>query len=578
MRIHLASLLAGACLAGTPAAIQAHDNPASARLDYRTPSGMTYHVTPDGLTEVRLGDRTIARGNWQFQNESKRWRLPELPQCGPIKTKTLEVVSPTECRVIHSHSNAAVRYTYQFRGDDVRIDAYVENLDRRDAIYVAGFAGLEIDFGRTPQGLLPNWHSTYTEAQGLAAMHPGILRLGGAFAVGDGFGIGAVSHDSGIHSLALLWDWDWDPKLRAADRNRRPRVNVYAPIPALGARTFSMTFRFSTNTDWKYLYDVYRQHLYAVQGSTLRYDKSNNFPLIQCGADAPEEHRSPTNPYCYWPDRRLDTLNGILGLHARVSPTMRAIQAQGMVIWGQSGNHPRGAMYRSDFDAMPPETTALFPRLSGLFRDQRMRLGVATRPNQSVQPLNWTKDTVSAVDVTRVEDLELLVSRFANMAAMGCDLFYLDSFGNLLTDTTIIRAIRDGIGKQKGIGPKPQTYAEQPTDLMLPYTGFFITIIGSAADGKFSTSIDGWLEPNAPPSPSPVELLRYLYPDAQMVGMLGQVTGADSDERIQKAVEFCLKKRITPLLPDIWIGGNTKIGQWLPLLSLQYQTGDGQWR
>jgi len=55
---------------------------------------------------------------------------------------------------------------------------------------------------------------------------------------------------------------------------------------------------------------------------------------------------------------------------------------------------------------------------------------------------------------------------------MGASLFYLDSFGNRLDDTIIMRAVRTGIGKQPGIGRAVQTYCEHPSDAIVPFSGW----------------------------------------------------------------------------------------------------------
>src|SRR3954467_4275721 len=87
------------------------DAPKPDRLDYRTPAGVVYVVTADGLSEVRLGGRVLARGGWRFRVGDARWGFPAPPRSAgapaagappdaeAITGKALEVVSRTEARV-----------------------------------------------------------------------------------------------------------------------------------------------------------------------------------------------------------------------------------------------------------------------------------------------------------------------------------------------------------------------------------------------------------------------------------------------------------------------------------------------
>jgi hypothetical protein len=55
------------------------------------------------------------------------------------------------------------------------------------------------------------------------------------------------------------------------------------------------------------------------------------------------------------------------------------------------------------------------------------------------------------------------------------------------------------------------------------------------------------------------------------------VKGADTPARQRAAVEVLLKRRITPMLTDDWLG-TPKTAEWLVPLLRQYQTPDGRWR
>src|SRR5262245_45428186 len=123
MRRHilLTTLLAGAATGLTHAATPP-------RLEYRTPAGIVYVITADGLSEVRRDNRVMAKGGWRFEVADARWgRTGGKVDAAAITSKSLEVMSATEARVTHVHLQVTARHTFTFAGEDVRIESYVEN-------------------------------------------------------------------------------------------------------------------------------------------------------------------------------------------------------------------------------------------------------------------------------------------------------------------------------------------------------------------------------------------------------------------------------------------------------------------
>jgi hypothetical protein len=552
-------------------------DPHAKHLEYRTAAGVTYVVTIDGLSEVHLGERTLARGGWRFRAGDARWGFPPAPDAEAITGKSIEIVSPLQARVTHTHANMVARYTFSFAGEDVRIDSWVEN-HATVPIRVAWFQGPRIEFGRTPRGILPNWHPTYTAAGGINLMHPASVRIGGSYAVGDGFGVGAAPHDAGLNPQALAWDWDWSEGKREADAGRTPNLYVNAQIPAGGARTFSVTFRFSPDADWKHLLEPYRRHLHATLGDKTWYESLSNLPWVQGIANGPESSRSATNPYGFDPHHRLDSPAGVINYHAAVARYMRGFAAQGLVLWGQSGQSPRNAMYRPDFDVLPPDVAPNFRRLADFLKEQGMRLGATARPGQMATPLDWTTDTVVGVDPAMQDHLELLARRFNTMIGLGATVFYLDSAGNRMDDVAILRALRNGVGKQPAIGRNVQTLVEHPSDVVVPFTGLFPVLSGNAVEGKFGLYFEGafWLDP--PHTPTIAEVMRYFYPDVTIVVMVAGAGGLNTDDRCRAAVEYCYERRMAVMVPDSWLGPGAKTVTWLARLNQQYMTPDGKWK
>jgi hypothetical protein len=549
------------------------------RLEYRTPAGIVYVITNDGLSEVRHDTRVLAQGGWRFGVADAQWgRTAGKVDAATITGRSLDVVSPTEARVTHVHTQVTVRHTFTFAGEDVRIESYVENRHPADAIEVAAFGGPKVDFGRVPIGILPIYQPYYTLAGPPPLMHPGGIRIGGSYGVGDGFGVGAAPHSAGRFRTAILWDWDWSPQVRDKDHCRTPTMYVNAPIPAGGARTFAATFRFSPTTDWKHLLDPYRRHLHATLGDRTRYDRPSHFPLVQSVVCGPEAQRGLGNPHAYDPGRRLDTLYSINNTFGSMALGMRSVHAQGLVIWGQSGLHPRGAMYRPDFDALPPEVVPNIVRLAELLKEQGMTLGLTARPGQIATPLDWTTDTVSSIHPDRPEELELLTHRFNVCIARGARLFYLDSAGNQLDDVAILRAVRDGVGKEKGVGRDVQTFVEHPSDVVVPYSGL-LPVLGYAGKGEslvMTFEAAFWLNP--PETPTMPEIMRYFYPDVPVVALVSGLYRATTVERKEAAVAYCYERRMAAMIPDHWFDPKSEFADRLNALTRKYLTPEGNWK
>jgi hypothetical protein len=74
------------------------------------------------------------------------------------------------------------------------------------------------------------------------------------------------------------------------------------------------------------------------------------------------------------------------------------------------------------------------------------------------------------------------------------------------------------------------------------------------------------------------EVMRYFYADAPIVALVGPVQGTDTEARQRLVVEHCYKLRMTPMIPDAWLGPEAKIAEWMGPLTRQYLTPDGQWR
>lgn len=540
-----------------------------------TSGPIRFVVTDAGLSEVHVGDKQVARGEWRARNTTALFQLGEDHiRFGPIADRSMRVVADDHVRVEHVYEHAAVRYDYLFDGEDVSIRARVSNRSARHAIEAMGFEGLRFDWASPPRGIMPVMHaaSAIRQEHGVGAMHPGNLtRLGGTWAAGAGFGVGTSPAGPTLEQTLTMWDYtDWTPPQLAAEQGRPTRgqlpsrrLEFFArgQVPPLGARTFSFTLRVSTDTDWKHLLQPYKDWFRATLGP-VRY-KPTHRPWVMVSADKSPQFITPDNPYGYHDGhRRLDTTVGARQFCRTIPPLIREVHGQGALIWGQQGSEPRGAEYRPDFDVLPPPTRRNWPVLQRCMSEGGYRLGVTARPGAMAVRESWKKDRLVDTVPTEPTHVQDLVKRFENMIELGCTAFYLDSFGNRYEHVLMMRQLREHLPDHV------QTFAEMHCDAMMPYSGFYLHI---TYDGEGEADLSGleimWLGKGLWP------VFRWLV-DGE-ISVAGRV-----DDRVYERVEpgllyrWMLPRRITPLeqyarFPE----AAAALHELLP----RYLDEDGQW-
>ncbi len=60
-------------------------------------------------------------------------------------------------------------------------------------------------------------------------------------------------------------------------------------------------------------------------------------------------------------------------------PVLKRAGGQGVIVRGQGATTRARAMYRPDFDVLPPEVEANWPTLAQRFHDAGLKIGVCTR-------------------------------------------------------------------------------------------------------------------------------------------------------------------------------------------------------
>jgi hypothetical protein len=533
-------------------------------LEVRTPQGVTYAISDEGLSEIRLGERVVARGGWSVFN-AEPWFKDS--GSGRVDTKTigeksLAILGPAHARVRQVKGDVVCTTDYTVEGEDLLISARVENHHAEEPMNVVGFSGLEFHFQRPPTGLLMVQHISYFQAHGVTLCHPGHwAKIGGSYAVDGTLGIGLSPWKTGWNRTLLLWDYaDWNPEKRENLPQRRPIYFVVAPVPARGARTFDLKLRASPSQDWKHLLAPYREHFQKTFGP-VRYQ--SDFRWIATDyLNHSQQAVSPTNPYGFHGGaRRIDRPEGVKEFCDQLIPALKQANGQGVILWGQGGDDPRGAMYRPDFDLLPPEVEANWKTLAQRFREAGLKLGVTTRPADMAVRQDWKSDQVIAINADDAGHRAMLLRRFEAMLQKGCTLFYLDSFGSDLEHVKLMRFLRERLG------PEVLTFAEHQCDAILPFSGgysettFHAAKPGQEAHYGIWSGQENW------------EIYQWLAPGAQLAARLYQVEGK-IPAGFEPVDEFFYRHRVTPLVPV----SDLQRAAGLKTLQPRHVDASGQWK
>jgi hypothetical protein len=510
-------------------------------LVHRTGREVTFEVTSNGLSGIIFQGRSLARGEWSvFNAESwfSRGATNGPVRAGRFQEQTLEVLSPTHAVVRQRKDDLVCEFDYTFTGEDVTISARVENHHRDAPLEVTGFSGLSFTFERPPVGLNHAMHPTYSQAHGIKICHPSIENpIGGGWAADSLVGIGFSPWNTGLERTLILLDYaSWEPNRRDNDPVRKLVFFCPVPIPPRGARTFDLRIRVSPDRDWRHLLDPYRQHFQDTFGP-VRYHADPRW-IATDYLNHSQQAVSLSNPYGFHGGhRRVDTAEGAAKFCDLIIPVLKTNDGQGIIVWGQGGDDPRGGMYRPDFDILPPEveaqwTTVIAPR----FQAAGVRLGVTTRPRDMAVKRDWKEDEIINLNPDDPGHREMLWRRFENMIRRGCTLFYLDSFGDSLEDVKLMRWLRERLG------PEVRTYCEHQCDAIIPFSGGYseTTLEEEPRDHpahyRVWSGLENW------------EIYRWLCPGSELAARLYEKKG-QPHAGFETPDEFYARCQIIPLVP-----------------------------
>ena len=452
------------------------------QLVHATPDGLRFTVTADGLSSIQDGERAVARGGWYAWNAGPQWfkrggektlsyggysadLFPVVAK--DLQKKSIELVDATHAVVRHQQADTVTTYNYAFDGEDCTISARLEN-NSAEEISMPAFGGLKFDFARPPAGVPDAWHFSYLQNIGQSGFHPSSLnKIGGSYATDGAIGVGVTPLNTGLARTLFQWDFDdWNPGKRATVPQRWLGYLRAQPVPAGGARTFEMKLRVSHNQNWQHLLQPYKDHFRATFGKANYKKDYRAVAIAHLNRDVTAI--GPDNPYGFHGGfRRIDTAQGVGEFGDLLIPALQKADGQGVILWGQGGENPRGAMYRPDFDILPPEVAANWPTLIKRFKDAGLQIGVTTRPADVAYKLDWASDGTVRLSPDEPSQMAMLWKRFDNMIQSGVTLFYLDSFGGDFDDVRIMKFLREKMG------PNIQTFAEHQCDAILPYSAIY---------------------------------------------------------------------------------------------------------
>lgn len=544
---------------------------------YATEAGVTFNVTAEGLSRITHGAREIAAGGWYAWNAGPLWfgrgaedePLALAPhangECGRfVREKSLEILAADHARVRHVLTDAEAVFDYRFSGEDVVITARLDNRHATRPISMPAFGGLRFAFGAEPQGEMRVWHASYLRAIGPGAFHPSHNnKIGGSYAIGEGFGVGLAPVLRGLDRTLLFWDYDrWNPDAPERRANRWLSYVRSDPIPPGGALTFGVVLRASPSTDWRRLLQPYKEQFRAAFGEKRYAADFRSVGVAHVNRN--KEAISPANPYGFHGGfRRLDRAEEVEKLCDTLIPALQRMNGIGLIFWGQGGQEPRGEMYRADFDILPPEVAANWPRLAGRFREAGLALGVTARPRHIHLRKDWENDLTLDINPDDPRHLEMLWQRFKNMIDRGVTLFYLDSFGNEAADVKTMRYLRERMG------PDIQTFAEHSCDVMAVYSAFYSETDFYAKGSRDWATEDQW---------SPRIGLRFLEIVNWLVGPVPCISRAYDihgkiPEGFESSAAFFFRNGLAPMVEDYQI---PQFADSIRKIQDQYVTKDGK--
>jgi hypothetical protein len=420
-------------------------------------------MSPQGELSVSLKSKPVLTGTWALRYWPAEVVDAELA-LGPIVETTAKQDSPEHATVTHTYAAAVAAYDYRLRGEDLTISLHLQNNDAAKPLKMVRFHGLTFHFARPPTGTIRAHHGSYLDAHGshgVELYHPSTESpIGSVYATDDAFGFSASTSASFNVRTMFLAGWVKDNFVPAeCELWFYTNLNV----PPGQAIDLDMAVRISADTSMRHLLAPYKAAFDAHYPKLLYHPDPR--PMAQFASVAPQLVTAE-NPYGFnGPWRRFDTAVGTARFVDWMVPRLVRANAGGCIFWAFGGYNPRGAMYRPDFDELPPAIAANVPALVRGFKSRGLRVGLCARPGDILRPHDATTDELYRISMDNPADVEMVLNRFRHAMAMGFDIFYCDTFAFNDQDLKLLQKIRDVVG------PDVLLYTELGFDLTLPLAG-----------------------------------------------------------------------------------------------------------
>ena len=425
-------------------------------------------ISPTGELTLTLNGRPVATGNWHLRPDTY------IPGDDPAAVGVGPVVSlaadPAHATAHERHAAVTADYTFDLRGEDLRIAAHVANADPAHAVQPIAFTGLTFHFNPAVPvtGQLSTAHWTYLQARGLDLFHPSVASpVGCWWAADDRFAFSAYSESEFDRPVLFIAEYGGRDGVIPSDC--QAALYTDRAVPPGGSVDVTCAFRVTADRSLPHLLAPYK----AV------YDRRFPLPMytpdrrgVGMFSEVDQQHVTPSNPLGYHgPACRFDTPRGTAIYVQRNPPMCRRAGFLGEIFWAIGGFRP--PMYPPDFDVMPPAVQANIPALVKGFHDQGLRVGLCARAGDGVRRPPGSAPSLYRLSADDPGQMRVLADRFRHAMSMGFDMFYLDSIGGGgMNDLRIIRHIRNAVG------PGVLLYSEYCTDLELPYADRYCEWVG----------------------------------------------------------------------------------------------------
>ena len=557
----LRSLVLVACVAGSAR---------GASLECRSPSGFEFSVDADGLRAVRLGGRTVALGRW-----TASVRADDGSTAGIAADRTARRLDDGGLEVRHRAGDVSVTYRYRVVGDDLRVEMRVVN-DTDDACGPVVFEGLEVDFGREPNGAMrPPTDDASTGTYPTDAGAPVFYALGYGFALGVTWVDGYVSAESDDETAALpppprggraVWT-------SVGPGRRGLALELGFDVPPAGADTVTLVLRLVRGDDWPTAIETY----VGLYGSAARAagggPRGDHRTAIAVSLAPKGARPTEDSPLGLAANRRIDRPGEAAALGARIAGLASEMGARSVFLADLPRRDPASG-WVMNWNTLPKEADDGVRELVARLAEDGIATVVEAWPRNMQVPAEWRRTAQSSFDPLERHNFKQAQWGYVHAVrpgGWGVAGLLLRGMGAHPRDMAFAVALRELIDTHKAIGEagtKVCLVADRASDLTWPLASAFTSVRWSRDDARYVFERGGLAEFAVARTVEP-ELPIYVELPA---GALDRPAGAR-----RSPAEFALSHRLTPVVPLGDLEGDPRRAAAWGALVRRYLDAEGRW-